>query len=255
MVSDHSQARLRRWYARLLRLYSRPFYLRFGAGMEQTFNDLLRERMARQDAVAGFAVWIFLETFTGIIQENIGFNIMQNKMIVRIAVITLLLLMIPLVAMQFTAEVDWNVMDFIVGAVLLFGTGAGFVLLTRAKENRLYRMAVGLALAAALLLVWVNLAVGIIGSASNGANLLYAGVLAIGIIGAIVVRLRSRGMATVLFVTALAQSLVVVIALMVDMNQDPGLSVVNFLLANLIFIAIWVSSGLLFRRAGAPQPV
>ncbi len=49
-----------------------------------------------------------------------------------------------------------------------------------------YRFAVGVALAAAFLLVWMNLAVGLIGSEDNPANLMYFGVLAVGFIGAII---------------------------------------------------------------------
>jgi hypothetical protein len=55
-------------------------------------------------------------------------------------------------------------------------------------DNRAYRAAVGVAIAAAFILVWMNLAVGIIGSEDNPANLMYGGVLAIGIIGAVIAR-------------------------------------------------------------------
>jgi hypothetical protein len=43
---------------------------------------------------------------------------------------------------------------------------------------------------------------------------MYIGVLAVGIIGAIVARFRPHGMARALFATALAQALVAVIALL-----------------------------------------
>jgi hypothetical protein len=40
-----------------------------------------------------------------------------------VAVVTGLILLIPLVAMQFTNEVNWSVTDFILMGSLLFGTG------------------------------------------------------------------------------------------------------------------------------------
>jgi len=75
-----------------------------------------------------------------------------------------------------------------------------------------YRAAVGVAVGAALLLIWINLAVGIIGDEGNPANLMHIGVLAVGIIGAIFARLRPLGMARVLLATAVAQMLVAMIA-------------------------------------------
>ncbi len=79
-------------------------------------------------------------------------------------------------------------------------------------DRATYRWAVGLALAAALIMVWISLAVGIIGSEDNPANLMYVGVLAVGFVGAIIARLRPRGMARAMFATAIAQTLVLVVA-------------------------------------------
>ena len=55
------------------------------------------------------------------------------------------------------------------------------------------------------MLVWINLAVGIIGSEDNPANLMYGGVLAVGVAGAVAARFRPGGMARALAATALAQ--------------------------------------------------
>src|SRR5688572_1652698 len=81
-----------------------------------------------------------------------------------------------------------------------------------------YRSAVGVALAAASILVWLSLGVGIIGQDGDPANLMYFGVLAVGIIGAIIARLQPDGMARALFATALAQALVAAIALIAGMG-------------------------------------
>ena len=95
---------------------------------------------------------------------------MKNKNIIRIALVTAFILLMPLVAMQFSAEVDWNLFDFVVAGTLLFGSGLTYELIASKAGNTAYRAAVGVAVAAALLLVWINLAVGIIGSEDNPVN-------------------------------------------------------------------------------------
>ena len=80
-----------------------------------------------------------------------------------VALVTAFILLVPLLAMQFTDEVAWGVFDFAVAGALLGGTGLIHQLAASKAGNIAYRAAVGVALAAALLLVWMNLAVGVIG--------------------------------------------------------------------------------------------
>ena len=105
-----------------------------------------------------------------------------------------LVLLIPLIAMQFTEEVRWSVADFVVAGALLLGVGVPIDLAMRKTGNAAYRWAASLALVTAFLLIWVNGAVGILGAEDNDANLLYGGVLAIGFAGALLSRFRPRGM-------------------------------------------------------------
>ena len=173
----------------------------------------------------------------------------QNKDIISVVFATAFLLMLPLVAMQFTDDVVWGLFDFIVAGTLLVGTGLTYVLVARKAGNMAYRSAVGVALAAALFLVWANLAVGLIGSENEPANLMYLGVLAVGIIGAVISRLQPLGMALTLFAMALAQALVAVIALVAGMDQYPESSVAEIVYVNGFFVALFVGSALLFRVA------
>ena len=92
-----------------------------------------------------------------------------------VAFATASILMLPLVAMVFTNEVNWSLFDFIVMGILLFGTGLTYELAARKAGNIAYRTAVGVALAAAFILIWVNGAVGIIGTERDDANLMYGG--------------------------------------------------------------------------------
>ena len=139
----------------------------------------------------------------------------------RVVLATAFILMLPLLAMQMTDQVVWDLADFAVAGALLVGTGLMYELAARKAGNIAYRAAVGVALAAAFLLVWMNLAVGVIGTSGDPANLMYIGVLAVGIIGAIIARFQPHGMARALFATALAQMLVPVIALIAGMHRSP----------------------------------
>ena len=99
-----------------------------------------------------------------------------------------IILLLPAVAMQFTDEVNWGVADFAIFGALLVGVLVTYELVTKMTGDTAYRAAVGVALAAVFILIWVNGAVGIIGSEDNDANLMYFGVLAVGDIGAFIVR-------------------------------------------------------------------
>jgi hypothetical protein len=73
-----------------------------------------------------------------------------------------LLLLLPLIAMQFTKEVNWTLSDFAIAGVLLFGTGLLCELAIRKIKNTQYRIAVVLAILVVLLFVWAELAIGIL---------------------------------------------------------------------------------------------
>jgi hypothetical protein len=120
------------------------------------------------------------------------------------------------------------------------------------SNRNAYRLAVGVALAAAFILVWLSLGVGIIGADGDPANMMYFGVLAVGLIGAIVTRFRPHRMARALFATALAQALVAVIALIFGLGL-PWSPPVEVLALNGFFVSLFVGSALLFRYAGREQ--
>jgi len=115
--------------------------------------------------------------------------------------------------------------------------------------NTSYKAAVGLAIATPFLLVWVIGAVGVLGVDGDPADLMYIGVLAVGIIGAIIARFQPHGMARALFATALAQALVAVIALILGMHQAPYSSVIEILGLNGFFVALFLGSAWLFSNA------
>lgn len=147
-----------------------------------------------------------------------------------------LLLLLPLIAMQFTDEVAWTAFDFIVMG-LLFGTaGLGFELAVRMSSSWAYRAGAGAAIVAAFLLVWVNLAVGMIGSEDNSYNLLFGGVIAVALAGAAAARFRAGGMAGAMIAAAVAQAAVGLGGL----ATDPRGGVLSTAMAGLWLIAAWL---------------
>ena len=93
---------------------------------------------------------------------------MQNKRLIGIVLTIALILLIPLIAMQFTDEVNWTRFDFVVMGVLLLGTGLMCELVMRKVNKIEYRIAICAAILAALLLIWLELAVGIFGTRFAG---------------------------------------------------------------------------------------
>lgn len=87
--------------------------------------------------------------------------IIPRKNILRVAVGTLTILLVPLLAMQFSAEIRWTLADFVVAGTLLFGTGLLYELITSKAQTRKQRLLTGVVLLGLLSVVWIQLAVGI----------------------------------------------------------------------------------------------
>jgi hypothetical protein len=187
---------------------------------------------------------------TGSADIDGGRRVSGRRMAAWAAVVALILL-VPLVAMQFTDEVKWGLFDFVFAGTVLFGASLTYELVAAKGGTTAYRVAVGVAVATALALVWVNAAVGIIGD-DEAFNLMYFGVLGVGVVGALVARFRPEGMARAMAATAIAQMLVPLIVLAIPnfrnaLMEPPG--VVGVFALNAIFAALWLSSAWLFRKA------
>lgn len=142
----------------------------------------------------------------------------------------------------------WDVADFVIIWVVVAAAVAAYKFAASQAPNRVYRLAAGVAVATGVILLWINGAVGLIGSENNPANLMYGGVLAIGLIGAAIARLQPLGMARALFVTAMAQFLVPVVALII-WRPDFSPGVVQVFGLNFAFVLMFAGSALLFLCA------
>ncbi|NDV00124.1 hypothetical protein [Pseudoroseicyclus tamaricis] len=157
------------------------------------------------------------------------------------------LLLAPLVAMQFGDEVAWTGGDVLFAALMLGGGGLAFELAIRRRRPLAYRAAMALALGAAILLLTVIGAVGLLGSEANPANLLYLGVTALGAGGALGSGLRPSGMARTAAGMAAAQALIALAALAAGWGG--GSSPLEILALNGLFVALFSTSALLFDRS------
>ena len=92
----------------------------------------------------------------------------QNKRLLVILLTVTTFLLIPLVAMQFTNEVNWSVFDFLVAGILLFGTGLAIEIIARTVKNKKSRIVLFIVITILLVLLWLELAVGIFGTPIAG---------------------------------------------------------------------------------------
>ena len=243
MARDEVMRRYRAWYAGLLRLYPQPFHTRFGEGMEQTFHDLCRERRDAQRGLFGFALWIFFETWVGIIRENTTRMTELSKTIRRAALVALGLLMVPLVASQVVDGWNWPAGTFVFAYVLFFGTALAYSLIARTMGAWAYKAGVGLALVTGFAMGWSNMVH--TSESENPVNLLYFGVLAVGGVGAWLTRLEARGLARSLFAMAVVLA---VLAVILSSAAPLGLER-RVAIGHGIFVVLFAASGLLFRHA------
>jgi hypothetical protein len=157
-----------------------------------------------------------------------------------------LVLLLPLVAMHFTAEVNWSPGDFLFAGVLVLAVGIPMEVTVRKTGQSAYRIAAGLALVTGFLLLWMNGAVGI---TDSDADLLLALLVpAVAIVGALVARFRPRGMAITMFVTAGTVLAIGVIALITGIVPSFN-SPFEILGLTGFFAVLFGGAGLLFRRA------
>ncbi|MBB5209655.1 hypothetical protein [Chiayiivirga flava] len=151
------------------------------------------------------------------------------------------LLVLPLIAMRFTREVDWDGVDFLVaGGLLAAACGAVELGLSLSRDLR-YRAATGVGVLAGLLLVWANLAVGVIGDGASAVNLAVFAVPLVAFVGACVARFRARGMAIAMGVTAIAQA--VFLPLAAGAGDAAAMVPIG------VIVVLWLASAALFLAA------
>jgi hypothetical protein len=243
MATNVAGRRCQTWYVMLLRLYPRSFRERFGDGMAQTFHDLCEERMGVRQGLFGFVLWVFCETFVGIIKENTTHMPQLGKTMLRVALGALAMLMVPLVASQFFEDWHWGAGGFVRVSILFFLTGMGMALVARRMGVWSYKAGVGVAIVVGFALGWSTM----VQTADSGhpERLWYLGVLVVGSMGACLSRLKARGLALTLFAMAATLAL---IAVTLPSGAPPYLAR-NMAIGHGLCTALFTASGLLFWHA------
>jgi hypothetical protein len=158
--------------------------------------------------------------------------------------IPVLLLLLPLLAMRFTDEVNWTASDFVFAGVLFGSVGLTFELIVRKSGSLAYRVGAALAVLAAFMTIWANGAVGMIGDEDNPLNLMFGGVLAIALFGAVLARFRPEGMARAMAAAAAAQFLASAYGAFTDLRGG---------ILSAMFAGLWILSAALFAKAARDQ--
>ncbi len=156
----------------------------------------------------------------------------------------LLLLLLPLVAMRFTNEVNWTMSDFLFAALLFGSVGIAIELVFRNSGSLAYRLGATIAVIASFLTIWVNGAVGMIGSEDNPYNLLFGGILLIALTGTILARFRATGMALAMVAAGVAQGAVSAFGFTADTRGATF---------GLAFMGLWLLSAALLRSSAGER--
>lgn len=93
---------------------------------------------------------------------------MKNTRLTYILLFATLLLLLPLIAMQFTSEVNWTASDFVIGGILLYGFSFLLEFVLRRTAQSKNRVILVLAVLFLFVLIWAELAVGIFGTPFAG---------------------------------------------------------------------------------------
>ena len=147
------------------------------------------------------------------------------------------------VAAKLMINIPWTTFDFVAWGVMLLVAAGVCEIGLRLSGDLAYRAGMVVAVGTSFLIVWSNLAVGIIGNEDNPLNQIFFGVIAIGIVGSFLARFRPRGMALAMAATAAAQF---------------GTAFVALADGQIIFVIVgvfslgWLLAAWLFREAARP---
>jgi len=143
-----------------------------------------------------------------------------------------------LLTLPYIANAPWTPADYVFMAVLFGLVGGAFEIINRASRSLAYRLGAAAAVVTAFMTVWVNAAVGMIGDGPY--NLLFAGVLAVALLGAVMARFRPSGMALAMLAAAAVQAVLSAIGWFDDPRGG---------LLSMVFVVPWLVSAALFRAA------
>ena len=162
------------------------------------------------------------------------------------------LLLLPAIAMRFPGSgVDWTLSDFIVMGLLLALTCGAWEMARRLSGNGMARAGFAVTVLGSFFLVWVNLAVGLVGDGGNPANLMFMGVVVVAIAASLLTRGRPRRMRAAMLLTAAVHAAVGVVAAIGGWGE-PHDGPARVAAITAVFMLPWLFSALLFHLASTP---
>lgn len=159
------------------------------------------------------------------------------------------LLLVPLVAMQFSDAWQWDGFDFAVAAALLGSAGLALEWVMRNSVDRAYRCGMVLAIAGSFLLLWLNAAVGLIGADRDPANQVVPLVPLLGLTVALLGRWRVPAMVQALLTMSLAQALLAALVQLFGGAGNHAQQPAKLLLPSALFAVLWLVSAAMVGRA------
>ena len=161
------------------------------------------------------------------------------------------LLCVPAIAMRFPGSgFDWTASDFVVMGTLFAAILGAYEFLSSRAPGFAYRAASVLTTLGLFLLIWMNMAVGVIGNEQNDANAMFVAVIAIVAGGGMVARFRPSGMRVALFAAAIAQAAIGVIAVAGNLGYEDPNWPQDVIFLTLFYTGLWAVAGTLFGLSG-----
>jgi hypothetical protein len=149
--------------------------------------------------------------------------------------------------------VNWGAEDFVAAGLIFGAVLAAFWYASRHLARMTYLAAFASGLGAILVIVWVSLAVGIIGEPDNSANLVFAGVLVVAFFGSLLSKLKPSGLSRAMWAAAAAQLVAGITAITVTGLTPDATGVWAVTGFNLALVAAFVVSAWLFGRRDRSQ--
>ncbi|MEC9251244.1 MAG: hypothetical protein VX501_11385 [Pseudomonadota bacterium] len=140
---------------------------------------------------------------------------------------------------------NWDALDYMVALALLSASAAAYWIATRPARSVWHHLAVMIGAGGALLLLWMQLAVGLVGDGDHPINQAMGLVLVVSAIGALLSRFRASGMRTTLLVAAGTQMVLGALGFILL----PAMYFSDIFLVTAFFSGLWTASAFLFHLA------